>query len=52
MATDSAAKVPGDVKDAQDKLPPLSDHDFRIYNHMAEHMDLFVSIHMRDTHET
>ncbi|KAI6779148.1 uncharacterized protein J7T54_000294 [Emericellopsis cladophorae] len=26
---------------AEKKLPPLSDHDFRIYNNMADHMDLF-----------
>lgn len=26
----------------EEKLPPLSDHDFRVYNHLAERMNLFV----------
>lgn len=28
---------------AEEDLPPLSDHDFRIYNQLAERMDSFVS---------
>ncbi|KAF2152501.1 hypothetical protein K461DRAFT_226747 [Myriangium duriaei CBS 260.36] len=27
--------------DEKSTLPPLSDHDFRVYNHLAEHMDMF-----------
>lgn len=48
MATDGASKACDDVKSAQEKLPPLSDRDFRIYNNMADHMELFVS-HARHT---
>lgn len=43
MATEGPSKSCNDVKDAKEKLPPLSAQDFQIYNHMAEHMDLFVS---------
>lgn len=35
-------------RSAQPKLPPLSDHDFRQYNRLAEHMDLFHN-HFRST---
>lgn len=45
MASNEAAKPakqpPVDKDDSQAKLPPLSDHDFKIFNHMAETMDLF-----------
>lgn len=27
---------------AKEKLPPLSDKEFKMYNRLAEHMDLFV----------
>lgn len=33
---------------AQPKLPPLSDHEFRQYNRLAEHMNLFHN-HFRST---
>ena len=33
---------------AQSKLPPLSDHEFRQYNRLAEHMNLFHN-HFRST---
>ena len=28
---------------AKEELPPLSDHEFKIYNRLAERMDWFVS---------
>ena len=30
---------------AEEKLPPLSPEDFRVYNNMADHMELFVRSH-------
>lgn len=31
-----------DSKPEQEQLPPLSDHEFRVYNRLAEKMDYFV----------
>lgn len=36
-----ATKVAAPAKEAQD-LPKLSPQEFRAYNHMSEHMDMFV----------
>ena len=32
------------LKPEEPKLPPLSAKDFRIYNGMSEHMNMFVSL--------
>jgi hypothetical protein len=31
------------VEEKEEQLPPLSDHDFKIFNHLAVKMDYFVS---------
>lgn len=40
--TDEPTHVAAPEKEEQD-LPKLSPQEFRIYNRMAEHMDMFVS---------
>lgn len=38
--------VPAEAaKPAEPELPKLSAHEFRQYNRLAEHMDIFVSTH-------
>jgi hypothetical protein len=39
---EETAKPVEDVKAEVEELPPLSDHDFKAYNRMAEHMNYFV----------
>lgn len=41
--TDEPTDVAAPKKEEQD-LPKLSPQEFRIYNRMAEHMDMFVSL--------
>lgn len=36
-------KVEGSSKVEEEQLPPLSDHDFKIFNQLAVKMDYFVS---------
>ena len=43
-----ASSVPAPPTPAETTLPKLSEHDFRIYNRMAEHMDYFHN-HFRET---
>ena len=33
----------------EQELPKLSAQEFRIYNKMSEHMDMFVSVHLWDS---
>lgn len=39
--TDPAEKAEAEGEEAATKLPPLSAAEFRVYNRMAEHMDMF-----------
>lgn len=39
---EESVKPVEDVKAEVEELPPLSDHDFKAYNRMAEHMNYFV----------
>lgn len=43
MATSASAAAPGAPPPAPAALPKLSASDFRVYNRMAESMDVFVS---------
>lgn len=45
--TDAAAP-----KKEQQALPKLSPQEFRVYNRMAEHMDMFVSMTSRQRSKT
>ncbi|KAK8019178.1 hypothetical protein PG990_004316 [Apiospora arundinis] len=40
-AATCAATTTSDKKEEENKLPPLSAAEFKVYNRMAEHMDLF-----------
>lgn len=40
---ESAADT-SDLKPAEKELPPLSQKEFRVYNQMAEHMNMFVGL--------
>ncbi len=41
---DASAASATDNTAADAKLPPLSAHDFRLFNHTAEQMNYFVSL--------
>lgn len=42
-AVDPCQKKAAEGSKAEPALPPLSDHEFKQYNRLAEHMDYFVS---------
>lgn len=44
MADTQPESAPVEEKKEEESLPPLSDHDFKIFNRMSEHMDLFVTL--------
>lgn len=41
-SVESSKKEAGEKPDAEPALPPLSAHEFKQYNRLAEHMDYFV----------
>ncbi len=43
VKAEAATPAPGTDEQEKEALPPLSPEEFRQYNRLAEHMDLFVS---------
>lgn len=52
MAESTPTGLPEGAAVKQDKPPKLSSADFRAYNRMADHMEMFVGIRPNDSNHS